>query len=142
MDPAEMLVDPTFTYNTGLPDVSNVHRARAEILCDPLISVAEAPVRLTLPDGTRLRFDMQEVWNGRVLTADEAGPAAERVEMLGENGPGTVLKSFRGEIRDALEPRIDDETTGGADCAGCGASGPAGSLLALVGLALLRRRRR
>jgi len=148
MSPREMTVDPTFTFNADLDDVSNVHTAERVIECHRGVAQWEAPWRVTLSSG--------EVVRGRgatwpLSTGDVSMPANERVIRYGESGPGAVVEDNTGDIAMRLErnreenppvPPRDDASFAGMD--GCSAGGAAGGglfgLLAL-GLVSVRRRR-
>ncbi|MES1172376.1 MAG: DUF2330 domain-containing protein [Bacteroidota bacterium] len=57
ISPEEMTKDPLFVTNKTLPDVSNVHTARAAVLCgDEDYNSCNAPVRLTVEGGGAVRF--------------------------------------------------------------------------------------
>src|SRR5262249_40668976 len=53
ISPPQMTKDPLFLFNSDLGDVSNMHSAQAVYQCgNQQYTVCNAPVRLTLPDGT------------------------------------------------------------------------------------------
>lgn len=59
ISPPQMTKDPLFLFNADLPDVSNTHISQAVYECgDQQYSICDAPVRLTLPDGTTERMAM------------------------------------------------------------------------------------
>lgn len=51
----EMTLDPLFTFNADLPEVSNQHTAERVIECNPKVSQFEAPWRIELPQGGVIR---------------------------------------------------------------------------------------
>ena len=60
ISPPQMTKDPLFLFNSDLPDVSNAQSAQAVYECgNQQYSLCDAPVRLTLPDGTVERMAMQ-----------------------------------------------------------------------------------
>ncbi len=59
ISPPQMTKDPLFLFNPDLPDVSNMLSAQAVYECgNQQYSICDAPVRLTLPDGTTERMAM------------------------------------------------------------------------------------
>ncbi len=121
MSPNAMTLDPEFAFNSGLPDVSNIHHASAS--CD-LFDTNN--VHITLPDGTS--FDVTRA-GGPI----SQGPAAARIEQLAATGAPKVIKDNSKAIDDAL-----------GQLAGCTCTSvDPSALLGLVGLlGALRRRRR
>jgi hypothetical protein len=51
MSPAEMTLDPVFTFNPDLAPISNVHTGELYLQCRPGIEQYQAPWRLELPQG-------------------------------------------------------------------------------------------
>jgi MYXO-CTERM domain-containing protein len=150
MSPEEMLSDPTFTYNPDVPDVSNVHRAVAHVQCGMGGEYMTSPVRLELPGGEAIGYGagLQGVYqnydyaagrSGGVLGANQAGPAARIVEMLGESGGGQVLQDNMATIQMKLAAFSGDE---GSGCGGCSTGGNAAWASVALALVALRRRRR
>lgn len=163
MDAAEMTTDPTFLFNTGLPDVPRVRTATAVLECGLGADYYSAPVRLELADGRVIRYEggLNEAWQGTSVDVSEAGPAALYVEQLGAEGMGEIIE----DRRDGLRPCIGDcapgggpgnggggtgggagsagALGGGGNCAGCQTGSGvevAGLALGLLALALRRRR--
>jgi hypothetical protein len=121
MSAEEMTVDPEFSFNGELGDVSNVHTATAT--CETI--VPGSAVRITLANG--LSFSVE--WNKGPFTD---GPAAARIEQLFKQGEPTLVQDNGPEI---------SGVTGPAGCR-CDAGLAPGSLALLaLGLAASRRRR-
>ncbi|WP_428267041.1 DUF2330 domain-containing protein [Haliangium sp.] len=157
LSPEEMNMDPVFSFNPDLPEVSNVHSAELRLLeCLPgggrddfgaALLVTEQGWRLFLPEG-RATGD----WPGAPL------PASQRIEVLREEGQAVVMVDNAELIEDGVNdyrpvpdplpsPEPPDPTNppsrmSGGCTAGTGAGGGVGGLLLLLGLALQRRRRR
>ena len=55
MSAADMTLDPVFTFNGDLEEVSNVHTAERIIECNPDVYEFEAPWRIELPQGGVIR---------------------------------------------------------------------------------------
>jgi len=172
MSAEEMTMDPAFTYNADLADVSNIHTAMQFIECSEDVSYWEAPWRIELPQGGVIRGEGNGTWP--LTVEDGALPATLRIVQLSESGAGKVVIDNSGEVSDALfemsgtlgsgdaipEPPDDGLPIGGV--AGMGTSmekdaaeegcavgatprrGAASGLWALVAVGLLvaRRRRR
>jgi hypothetical protein len=87
---AEMTVDPLFSFNSDLEDLSNVHNAERVIECSPGLSQFSAPWRIELPQGGVIRGTGQEAqartWPA--VTSDQ--PSNRRIVQLGESGDGKV----------------------------------------------------
>ena len=85
----EMTVDPVFSFNPDLPEVSNVRTAKARWECPALkgeILPEEAELVITLKDGREIRSRPFAGGGPPIL-----GPAAAAVELLSESGPPMVL---------------------------------------------------
>jgi MYXO-CTERM domain-containing protein len=95
---AEMTVDPLFTFNSSLPDVSNVHTAERIIECAPGYYQSEAPWRIELPQGGVVRGGPEQL--GSWPTAFDDLPANRRILRQGETGSGRVLED-NSELIDA-----------------------------------------
>ena len=85
MSASEMTSDPELLFNDQLPYVSNVHGAEAVTLCDPSLTIEQAPVEIRLANGTRFALR-----RGQVL-ADPALPAAFLVEQLNTLDLGQLI---------------------------------------------------
>jgi hypothetical protein len=97
MSADEMTLDPAFTYNPDLPDVSNVHEAVQTVECDPSTVEREAPWELVLPGGDVVRGAGYE-WP---IDMDML-PANRKIEMLSTAGQGRVLEDNDAAIRATL----------------------------------------
>jgi hypothetical protein len=90
MSAAEMTVDPLFSFNADLPDVSNVHQAERIIECAAGYYESSAPWRIELPQGGVIRGGP----DNRLWPAEFAElPANRRILRLGESGEGQVLEN-------------------------------------------------
>ncbi len=160
MDADEMTADPTFLFNTGLPDVARERIATAVLECGDGLDYFEAPIRLELADGRVVRFGggWNEAYQSGAVDAGEAGPAALFVEQLAAEGTGAIIEDHRGGLRRCIGDCAGTGglpvggsagggdtagVAGGGNCAGCAAApGAELSGLAFGLLALTRRRRR
>jgi hypothetical protein len=155
MSAEEMTSDPVFTFNDGLPDLSNVHVAQQYIQCSPIYTPSEAPWRIVLPLGDVVRGA------GRTWPVDATMvPATRVIEQLSNAGKGEVLVDNTKKIEAALDALPTPTPTGSGKPVqpasrvaqaddGCAVRAPgisrAGASAALwlsgaYGLALLRRR--
>jgi hypothetical protein len=85
-----MTVDPLFTSNPNLANVSNVHTAERIIECKPDIDISQANWRIELPQGDVVRGTPQDVctWPARSTSQ----PPNRRVLQLSSSGAGAVLE--------------------------------------------------
>jgi hypothetical protein len=129
---ADMTLDPVFTWNPELGDVSNVHSAERIIECNPNVSMASANWRIELPQGGVIRGRPEDV--GSWPSALNTQPPNLRVLQLGTTGAGAVLADNRGVIEGQLSQYNDsvmsgvpmpgpDGSGGGAPVPGLGGSG-------------------
>jgi Uncharacterized protein conserved in bacteria (DUF2330) len=97
---AEMTVDPLFSFNRDLPNVSNQHRAERIIECAPGYYPGEAPWRIELPQGGVVRGGPDQLgsWPAEL----DAQPANLRILRMGESGSGKVLEDNSGPIESSL----------------------------------------
>jgi hypothetical protein len=162
VSPDEMTRDPFFAFNPELEDVSNIHQASATGDCDTDNGTISNVV-ITLENGESITIEGEvQMWGGALpedYAADE--PAASKIELMGETGQGQeVARSRTGEvdsrldtedpsiIQSDLEAGVHDETPtvstggggGGGGCQGGSSSVPFMSVLALLALAITRRR--
>jgi MYXO-CTERM domain-containing protein len=170
ISPPQMTKDPLFLFNSDLPDVSNTQTAQAVYECgNQQYSMCDAPVRLTLPDGTTERMAMQPAstycpyapsrtppaavinspalamaWQRRavgtgVVVTDNSAMIAAAV-TAGNANPGTALPD--GGIAGVGGSSGSPHSGGGC---GCAVAAPGGSALAgiltIAFVALLVRRR-
>lgn len=107
---ADMTLDPVFTWNPDLDDVSNLHSAERIIECNPNISVSSASWRIELPQGGVIRGRPEDVgsWPGAV----NAQPPNLRVLQLGTTGAGAVLADNSAQIEAQLAQYNDSVMTG------------------------------
>ncbi len=85
---SDMTVDPVFTFNPGLPNLSNVHSAERIIECNAQVYEFEAPWRIELPQGGVIRGTAADV--GNWPQAVDGQPANRRVLTLSDTGEGLV----------------------------------------------------
>ena len=163
VSPDEMTRDPFFAFNPELEDVSNIHQASASGDCDPDTGTV-SNVMITLENGETITIEGEvQMWGGGALPEDYAAdePAASKIMLMSESGPGQeVGRSRAGEldsrldsedpsmVQSDLEAGVYDEPAvssgggsgGGGGCQGGSSSTPFMAALALLGLALTRRR--
>ena len=164
----EMTVDPVFTFNSELGDVSNVHRATGLIACDDINGGggANVPVTITLADGRQVLTTLYGD-----TTAHDGLPAAYDLAETGASGapvsvgrtdgrsPAAELAAANSAVA-ALFPDRSFTLNAGTDpvvpvvpsgrpterkevSSGCSAGGAAAAnalALLLVAMAVLRRR--
>ncbi len=104
----EMTVDPMFSFNPDLPDVSNVHTADARWECfedDPeKIDLENAVLVITLSDGREIRsrpcatLDPDDV---RTLQ-----PAAVLIEQMDESGPPVPIQRLTSVAEETEAPPL------------------------------------
>lgn len=88
MRAADLTVDPRFTYNFDLDQLSNVHVARQFAACRPeLLRPEDAPFRIELPQGGSLTGEGAS-WP---LSLGEL-PANLKIVTLSSSGSGTVMQ--------------------------------------------------
>jgi hypothetical protein len=152
MSADEMTMDPSFTFNGDLDDVSNIHMAQQILSCD------NQGFRIVLPQGDTVMGEQQGTWPNEV--GGEL-PAARKIMQLATQGQGEVVEdnsnliagllgSSRpgGTTRDAGTQRGDGGVDGEDDDDGCAAAPFAARtgaprsdlLLALLALGWLRLR--
>lgn len=101
VSPPEMNKDPIFAFNKDLPDVDNVHRAKAEPICKPGVNEAHKVI-LTLASGQEVTLDVPDnagpCWasgfnsavgfgqGGDAFPIKSGGKAAKKVEVMDESG--------------------------------------------------------
>jgi len=107
---ADMTVDPLFTTNHDLADVSNVHNAERIIECNPDIDFTQANWRIELPQGGVVRGTPQDV--GSWPNAFNNQPPNRRVLQLSSSGAGTVLADNSAAIGTQLVQYNDSVMSG------------------------------
>ena len=154
MSAADMTLDPVFTYNKDLGDVSNVHTAERIIECNPEIYQFEAPWRIELPQGGVIRGSAEDaasrVWPNDV----QQQPANLIVSQLSESGKGMVVVDNSDEVQASLREyneSLDLPDTPGSEsgkrAGGCSMGAKSAGLpwsvaLGLVGVVAMTARRR
>ncbi|HVJ18091.1 MAG TPA: DUF2330 domain-containing protein, partial [Polyangiaceae bacterium] len=101
MSADEMTVDPLFTFNPDLGNVSNVHNADRVIECGPGYYFDTAPWRIELPQGGVVRGGPAELGSWPSEFAEL--PANRRILRQGESGDGRVLEDNAAAIDQAIE---------------------------------------
>jgi RNAse (barnase) inhibitor barstar len=86
----EMTLDPLFTFNSTLPEVSNLHTADRVIECNAGVSQFEAPWRIELPQGGVVRGTSAQVgsWPSDLSSL----PSNQRVLQAAQTGAGKVIE--------------------------------------------------
>jgi hypothetical protein len=97
---AEMTVDPLFTMNPDLTEVSNTHTADRIIECNRRVYQFEAPWRIELPQGSVIRGTAQDV--GTWPSAVDSQPANLRVLTLSSSGAGAEVANNKAAIDEQL----------------------------------------
>jgi hypothetical protein len=97
---AEMTLDPVFTMNPELSEVSNIHTADRIIECSASVYQWEAPWRIVLPQGSVIRGTAQDFgsWPGAV----DSQPANLRVLALSSSGAGAEVENNKAIIDEQL----------------------------------------
>jgi len=166
MSADEMTLDPLFTFNPDLKDVSNVHTAVRVIECDPSLYQFDAPWRIELPQGGVVRGAANAANAATWPAALSDLPPNRLIVRTGVSGSGEVVEDDSGAIKNQLatynagvgngasagnsagagngdQPTNTTNSAGG----GCSVAGKGNPLSALgvalaLGAALIRRRRR
>lgn len=143
MSADEMTVDPLFTFNPDLGDVSNVHSATRVIECGPSMVPFLAPWRIELPQGGVVRGSASQA--GTWPTFDDQ-PSNARILQIAASGTGMVLEDNAQEIRMSLSSYnsaySSHSSSGGCHLSGTSTGGGWAFAVALGALVGLRRRRR
>jgi hypothetical protein len=100
LSPADMTIDPVFTFNPDLDTVSNFHSAERIIECNSNIYEWQAPWRIEFPQGSVIRGTANDV--GNWPQAVNAQPANLRVLTLSASGPGRVAEDNSDQINGML----------------------------------------
>lgn len=124
MSAGDMTLDPSFTFNADLEDVSNIHTAQRIIECDPSVYQFEAPWRIELPQGGVVRGVGQNLtWP----TELDDQPANIAVVQLSGSGQGMVVTDNEAAVSDALSAFNDSMGTSTAT-GGTGGTSSTGSM--------------
>jgi hypothetical protein len=99
---AEMTLDPIFTFNPDLADVSNVHTATRYVECSSEYTSSEAPWRIELPQGGTVHGPGSPIGSPSWPSPLSDQPANRRIVQAGESGPGRVLEDNSGVIEGML----------------------------------------
>jgi MYXO-CTERM domain-containing protein len=99
LSPEEMMVDPQFAFRTDLPDVSNVHRARAITDCSNGGPRSEAPVFVEIEETGQLVPLGKNASDGDYL---DALPASAHIEQLAQ---GLVVEDHSQYIERVIDSR-------------------------------------
>ncbi len=143
----EMTLDPLFTFNPDLPDVSNQHTAERVIECNSNVGQFEAPWRIELPQGDIIRGGPQQVgmWPAEL----DSQPANRRILRQSEAGEGRLIENNAEPIdkqvttyNDSLDLAAANARGGGCSTSGFGANAGTWSLLGLCAVLFGRARRR
>jgi len=155
VSPEEMTRDPLFVLNHELPDVSNLHVAKAFGMCQSDGTIAN--LKLQLEDGQVLAIDGNSRLYGNTPWPYAAGPAARRVELVGPTGPPVTVQPAdivaidraldampSAAVRGMVPAAAPTSTSGGCGCAlgpGRGGAAVAGFSLAAALIIIAARRR-
>ena len=102
MSADEMTLDPLFTFNPDLKDVSNVHTAVRVIECNPSVYQFDAPWRIELPQGGVVRGSANDA-NTRTWPAALSDlPPNRLIVRTGVSGSGKVVEDDSGAINNQL----------------------------------------
>ena len=123
----EMTLDPLFTFNPDLPEISNLHTANRIIECNSGVDVSSAPWRIELPQGGVIRGrGSQSIGTWPAPLA--ALPPNRSIVRTGASGTGKVLEDNASAIKDLLTSYNADVDSGIVPTvAGAGGAGGAGS---------------
>jgi MYXO-CTERM domain-containing protein len=153
MSASDMTVDPVFTYNEDLGDVSNLHTAERIIECNPSVYEFEAPWRIELPQGGVIRGTAEDASSLSWPDDVRKQPANLTVSQLSESGKGEILIDNSDEVEARLQEYNESLDLPGSEspsrASGCSMSERSTGSPWSVGLGLLaavfvsaRRRRR
>lgn len=147
LSPEEMTVDPAFTFNTALPNVSNVHTAERVIECNEDVLQREAPFRIVLPQGDVVRGKPEDLNSGVWPAALAALPSNRTVSKLSSSGSGRVAEDNRETIAEQLAEYNGTIPSGPSADGGCAVASATRSTtnwpwLMAIGLVMSLRRRR
>ena len=108
MSPAEMDRDPLFSFNAGLPDVSNVHRAAATPICATDSTTDLQGVQLTYPDGASVYVSGAVDQNSCTFAPDDRPiqPALAMLQVMNEEGAPDDVDTNDSEAITSTDERI------------------------------------
>ncbi len=130
----DMKIDPTFSFEEGLPEVPNLHSATLVLDCGLAGVPGSAGGRIELADGSTIELDAQGKADPLIATL----PAAARVEQLKHH---TVVKDNIPGIERGLDLQ-SAHSGGGCRCVVGDSQGPSVLAGALLVLLAFRRRTR
>jgi uncharacterized protein DUF2330 len=140
ISPEEMTKDPEFVFNPDLPTLSNVHTAKAHVMCgQQLFTFCQAPIRLDLPEGGSVWFE-RSGYCGVDTTGFDVMPSLAVAYLRAEAGEGQPVVDNRAKINQQVSAHNDAVNPGCGCNVAPGAS--VGVVVLLFGLAALRSRRR
>ncbi len=131
MSADEMTLDPLFTFNADLKDVSNVHTAVRVIECNPSVDQFNAPWRIELPQGGVVRGSGSSV--GSWPAALSGLPPNRVIVRTGGSGSGKVVEDNSTAINDQLAtynatmPASGSAGEAGAESSSAGAGNDSGA---------------
>ncbi len=141
LSPNEMTKDPVFSFNPGLPEVSNVHTGTITYYCQLLSD----PTATTTPAVLYTEQGFKLVYSNGTGTADDVNPYAELdmpqshyQEILREEGEADIVIDNTDIINAALAEERGSHSGG---CSIGGEGSAAGLWLLALGLLAFRRRR-
>jgi hypothetical protein len=145
----EMTLDPIFTFNADLDDISNLHTAERVIECSPDVFQSEAPWRIELQNGDVVRGNASDAQSQTWPSALDAMPPNSRIVRTSASGSGKVVEDNAAPISEQLAEYNASVPKGGGDggdSSSCAISAPHNRIAELLGAlllgaALLRRRR-
>lgn len=132
----EMTLDPLFTFNPDLPEVSNRHQANRIVECDPSYYFSQAPWRIELPQGSVVRGTAEQAATQTWPSELDELPPNIRITRAASSGDGRLLEDSSEDINALLddynagvpvpEPGTGGTaggTTGGSDAGGASGAG-------------------
>lgn len=130
LDPEEMTVDPIFAYRKDLPEVSNLHTAKAILHCGDNGWPGSAGTVVILEDGRRIVYDGDRNMDPNI----QAMPSALLVEQLYDD---EIVKDNRGTVDEMMATQMRIRPSAGCGCSSTGTGGGAvAGLLLSLGLVL------
>jgi len=148
MSPKDMSLDPLFTFNAELANVSNVHTAKRIIECNPDVTQTDAPWRIELPQGGVVRGTAAQLGTISSAWPTDLGtlPSSQRIVQLGDSGSGKVLEDNTSVTQSGLSAynaKVPSASDGGGGCSLTRKPAPFSALFVLsAGLVALGWRRR
>jgi hypothetical protein len=142
----EMTLDPLFSFNPALPNLSNLHTAERVIACNPGVYESDAPWHIALPQGGVVWGTANEAATGTWPSELNALPPNRLIVRAADSGEGKVVEDNSAAIENDLahynSGKSAPASAGGGCAAGRGRSSGAWLAAAALGVALIRRRQR